>query len=84
VLLASREADKVSSTGHPIDEATNPAANPARTDGEYFYMPGNPIIDWSEVAHQQGIAAYKSRHPDTDMRGVIIPVERRERQRPPA
>ena len=84
VLLASRESEKVSSTGHPIDEATDPRANPARADGDYLYVPGKPIIDWSERARQQGIERYKADHPQADMRSVIIPVERRERRPQPA
>lgn len=77
-LIASRDFEaSVGGHGHPLSEATSREANPANSDGAYYYVAGPQQVDWAERA--RSVAAKKFRDEvgaDFDMSGYFFPVKK--------
>lgn len=63
--------------GIPIDEATDPMADPGRRDGTHTYV-AEPVIDWSQLAVEKARTA-KNLKDDPLAPGYRFTVRRVER-----
>lgn len=83
-LLTSRRDERRGLHGHLLSESTSPAANPANSDGAYFYVAEAPIVDWAEYARAKAYEKFRAAQADGEsMAGYVFPVRRVERRPPP-
>lgn len=81
-LIASRDFEaSIGRHGQPLSESTSREANPANSDGSFYYVTERPEVDWAERA--QSLAAERFREEagkDFSMAGYFFPVVKKWRE----
>lgn len=62
--------------GIPMDEATDPGADPNDYGNPLRFVVGKPVTDWAEKARLDAQDKYRKHWPDASMNGLIFPVIR--------
>jgi hypothetical protein len=79
MLAYDRYMADIGPHGHPMSEATNPAADPNNYEGGYRYFVDPPVIDWVEKSRLDAAEAHRAQLGDNaNMHGLIFPVRRVE------
>jgi hypothetical protein len=75
-VLAELERRRMQgSHGQPMDEATDPRANPSSRSAEWSYV-AEPFIDFAQQALDQAADAYRKRYGDDVPDGLRWSVKR--------
>ena len=79
-LLAIGEFEaSIGSHGQPLDEATDPRADPNDYSGGWSYMGHGPFTDWAKKAELDAADAYKAKFDEKsppNMNGLYFTVEK--------
>lgn len=83
MLHAARHIDReTTANGFKYTDEISPEADPANRKGKFYFRVANdgaPVVNYAERARQTAITAYKAKHKDAVMDGLIWQVEKVDR-----
>lgn len=79
LIAYARYKSELGPHGFLMSEATSPDADPSKDGGTFkFVAREKPTTDWAKKAELDRVDAYKKKHPDANLNGLIFRVEKEE------